>query len=331
MVKGAIHPNGSNFRRVVRLDIVDRMRRLVNQNLYDRPRWLTTCEHTPPLESKNFEIQDKLVRNPYPQMVRHVLKKHPDLRFVDCFVDGNDWSAGNDTYRPDHPVMKFVARQKHIMNTEGLSKRDAFAKTEKEFAEKRMEREKYQKIRMALMQEMFGENNVKPLFTTGSAIHTQATAELELQRLRTIKNKLIKEREKLPENREGVKLRGKLPEHIRAKLQRKVAYNVQGHRSLVEPVVEVKKVYEKPVESKKVVEKVVAPAQPSQETSSTEEVSSSAASTSETEAATTSPIATNILDDQEVAESRSSSPRRTGGTKTKNIRTRMQEKNKEDT
>ena len=24
----------------------------------------------------------------------------------DCYVDGNDWSAGNDAYRDDHPVMQ---------------------------------------------------------------------------------------------------------------------------------------------------------------------------------------------------------------------------------
>ena len=43
----------------------------------------------------------------------------------DCYVDGNDWSAGNDAYRDDHPVMQFVGKQLEIMRMEGTSKKEA--------------------------------------------------------------------------------------------------------------------------------------------------------------------------------------------------------------
>ena len=40
-------------------------------------------------------------------------------------MDGNDWSAGNDAYRDDHPVMQFVGKQLEIMRMEGTSKKEA--------------------------------------------------------------------------------------------------------------------------------------------------------------------------------------------------------------
>jgi len=201
-----VHPNGNNFRRVARLDIVDRMRRLVNQNLYDRPRWLSTCEEIPPLESKNFEIQDKVVRNPYPTMVKNVLKRYPDLRFHDPLLEGNDWQAGKDSYRPDHPVMRFVAAQKHIMNERSVSKQEAFRIVEEQFLRERLAQEERQKIRMALfnksMSDVFsssgatGAPGVQPLFATGAAVHEKACADLEVRKLQEIRREIQRERER---------------------------------------------------------------------------------------------------------------------------------------
>lgn len=59
MVKGAVHPNGSNFSRVLHHDIVSRMRSLVGQGCYKkRPEWLVWCERVPPLELHNIHWQD---------------------------------------------------------------------------------------------------------------------------------------------------------------------------------------------------------------------------------------------------------------------------------
>ena len=111
-IGGARFPNTTNFRRATRLSIVGRMRAYVAGGIYeDIPRWLSWCERTPPYDLKQMKLQDRKVRNPYPAMIKVLLAKYPDLRFQDCFVDGNDWSYGNDRYRDDHPVMQFVARQ----------------------------------------------------------------------------------------------------------------------------------------------------------------------------------------------------------------------------
>lgn len=129
-------------------------------------------------------------------MVRFVLEQFPDMRFQDCFVDGNDWSKGNDRYRDDHPVMQFVARQLQLINTEGLSRQQAFQRTKSEYLERRLELEKKQKIEMALSQNQrivpaFGmPNSVDPLYTTGAAIARQREAELEVAHIQHIRRKL---------------------------------------------------------------------------------------------------------------------------------------------
>ncbi len=90
------------------------------------------------MELTNLVLQDKRIRNPYPQLIRHLLRVYPDLRFQDCFVDGNDWQQGNDVYRSDHPVMQFVARQQKLLNENPtMSKRKAFKLVEEEFRKRR--------------------------------------------------------------------------------------------------------------------------------------------------------------------------------------------------
>ncbi|KAF8819692.1 hypothetical protein IE077_004106 [Cardiosporidium cionae] len=127
-------------------------------------------EKVPPLELQNLKLKDKNISNPYFGLIKNVLRKYPNLRFQDCFVDGNDWSKGNDTYRDDHPVMQFAAKQLQLMNT-GLTKKTAFKQvqlltditTEKHFYERRIALEKKQKLQMALAVD----EKVEPLFTTG--------------------------------------------------------------------------------------------------------------------------------------------------------------------
>jgi hypothetical protein len=182
MPKGAIHPNVDNWRRVSKLNVVGRMRKLVDQQMYKRPTWLTACERVPPLELQNLHMNTRSVRNPYPKMLDHLLAKYPDLRFQDCFVDGNDWSQGNDRYRDDHPAMQFVARQLDLMNTQGLSKRQAFAKTEEWFLERRQHLEREQKIIMALARDQ----KVEPMFTTAHAYWHAEVASTEKAHLQRI-------------------------------------------------------------------------------------------------------------------------------------------------
>jgi len=187
MVKGAIHPNGSNFRRVARLDVVARVRKLSQMGLLkERPRWLEWCERVPPMENHNLHLQARTVRNPYPQMVNFLLNKYPDLRFQDCYVDGNDWSVGNDAFRDDHPVMQFVARQLEIMRTEDVSKKEAFEKTEKLFRERRDQLEREQKLMMA----MAVDAGFRPMFSTGQAYLQAEKARAEAAHLQVIKSKL---------------------------------------------------------------------------------------------------------------------------------------------
>ncbi|KEP67696.1 UNVERIFIED_CONTAM: hypothetical protein HHA_227860 [Hammondia hammondi] len=148
MGKGAIHYTGTNFRRVQRLDIVDRMRALVAQGLVDAPLWLSAAERAPPMELSNLKLMDRKVHNKYLSLTQAVLKKYPNMRFQDCYVDGNDWSKGNDAYRADHPVMQFVALQLRLMNL-GLDRRAAFREAEQAFYARRMQLEKQQKLNMA--------------------------------------------------------------------------------------------------------------------------------------------------------------------------------------
>lgn len=184
--KGAIHPNTSNFRRALRFDVVARVRRLCEWGLLkDRPKWLEWAERVPPMENHNLSLQVRKIRNPYPQMVNFLLKKYPDLRFQDCYVDGNDWSVGNDTFRDDHPVMQFVARQLDFMN-QGLSKKEAFRKTEELFRERREYLEKEQKVMMA----MALNSGLTPMFSTGRAYLEAETAKAEAAHLQSIRRQL---------------------------------------------------------------------------------------------------------------------------------------------
>mmetsp|Transcript_89777 Transcript_89777/g.187591 ORF Transcript_89777/g.187591 Transcript_89777/m.187591 type:complete len:352 (-) Transcript_89777:126-1181(-) len=211
MTKGAVHPNGSSFRRVARLDVVQRMRRLVDSGMISyttgdkvitRPRWLGTCEEIPPMENHNLNLQAKDVRSPYPQMLNFVLKKYPDMRFQDVYVDGNDWSVGNDTYRADHPAMQFVARQLKYMREENLSKWKAFQKTEDFFRKRRMEQEVNQKVAMASMLGYLPEGSTKsswkPMFTTGQAYAQAEQARSEAAILDQIRMQLRKSKESAP-------------------------------------------------------------------------------------------------------------------------------------
>merc|ERR1712232_678371 len=138
------------------------MRNLIDQGAYTRPQWLTWAERVPPMELHNFQLQDKRIRNPYPSLIRHLLRKYPDLRFHDCFTDGNDWQTGNDVYRSDHPVMQFVARQQQLLNRNPtMTKQEAFQQVEKQFMERREAHERYQKLLMAVA--VGKTDSVKPL------------------------------------------------------------------------------------------------------------------------------------------------------------------------
>ena len=192
MPSGAVHPNTGNFSRVPRLSIVDRVRKLVAQNAYEkRPEWLQFVERAPPMELWNLKLREVRIKSPYPAMVRYVLDQFPDMRFQDCFVDGNDWSRGNDRYRDDHPVMQFVARQLQLMNVEGLDRKAAFEKTKEEYLERRFELEKKHKMEMALAQnQRVVPAFSSPLYTTGAAVARQREVELEVAHINHIRRKL---------------------------------------------------------------------------------------------------------------------------------------------
>ncbi|CAD7957902.1 unnamed protein product [Amoebophrya sp. A25] len=189
MTKGAVHPNGQNFYRGLRHDVVSRVERLLDQNSYRRrPEWLLYCQRVPPLELTNFPMMDKKIRNPYRELVGDLLKKYPDLRFVDAFVDGNDWQQGNDVYRSDHPVMQFVAKQQRLMNENPtMSKRAAFHAVEKEFKRRRGAQEREHKLLMAMMA---GQERVQPLFPLAKDVLYAKRAENEATHLRHIRKHL---------------------------------------------------------------------------------------------------------------------------------------------
>lgn len=186
MVKGAIHPNGANFRRTARLDVVARVRRMTETKLLERPKWLEWCERVPPMENHSLNLQARNIRSPYPQMVNFLLKKYPDLRFQDCYVDGNDWTAGNDSYRADHPVMQFVAKQLDFMRTEKLNKREAFERTEECFRQRREDLEQEQKVMMALALDA----GLAPMFSTGKAYLQSEVCKAEAAHLNNIRRQL---------------------------------------------------------------------------------------------------------------------------------------------
>lgn len=197
MPSGAVHPNTSNFPRCLRLNVVERVRKLVAQGAYEtRPEWLQFAERAPPMELENLKLRDIRITNPYPAMVQYVLRKYPDMRFQDCFVDGNDWTKGNDRYRDDHPVMQFVARQLQLMNSEGLSKKEAFQRTHEEYMVRRRQLEARQKVEMAmalnqrLLPAFTSPDRVNPLFTTGAGVTRQREAQLEVEHLNHIRRKL---------------------------------------------------------------------------------------------------------------------------------------------
>eukprot|EP00450_Noctiluca_scintillans_P011800 CAMPEP_0194491226 /NCGR_PEP_ID=MMETSP0253-20130528/10174_1 /TAXON_ID=2966 /ORGANISM="Noctiluca scintillans" /LENGTH=371 /DNA_ID=CAMNT_0039331937 /DNA_START=24 /DNA_END=1140 /DNA_ORIENTATION=- len=143
------------------------------------------CERVPPMENQSLHLQTRSVRNPYPQMTQFLLKKYPDLRFQDAYVDGNDWSCGNDAFRDDHPVMQFVARQLEFMNG-GLSKKKAFERTEELFRERRAHLEREQKIMMATALNA----GFTPMFSTGAAYLEAEKAKAETAHLEIIRRRL---------------------------------------------------------------------------------------------------------------------------------------------
>lgn len=192
MPSGAIHPNGSNFSRASRLNVVARVRKLVAQGAYEkRPEWLQFAERAPPLELSNLKIREEKIKSPYFSMIQYVLKKYPDLRFQDCFVDGNDWSVGNDTYRSDHPVMQFVARQLQIMNTNGVDLKAAFEQTSKEFSERRKLIEERHKLDLAIAcNQRIIPHSQRHVYPTAAAFAREREAELEILHLNHIRRKL---------------------------------------------------------------------------------------------------------------------------------------------
>merc|ERR1712137_616004 len=97
-----------------------------------------------------------------------------------------------DNYRNDHPVMQFVARQRQLMN-EGLSKKDAFSRTEELFRQRREYLENEQKVMMAMALDM----GVQPMFATGQAYLHMEKARGEAAHLNQIRQQLrrMKQRE----------------------------------------------------------------------------------------------------------------------------------------
>ena len=199
-LSGAIHPNTSNYSRTPRLDIVSRTRRLVQSGVLDRPAWLTAVERAPPMDLRTMRFQNRSLRSPYFSLVRDVLARYPDLRFADCFVQGNDWSKGNDTYRVDHPVMQFVARQLRLMN-KGVSKGKAFEIVASEMRGRRESLEAERKIQMALavnaqVAPVLGSQKFPtPLFTKAEAVARQDRARMEILHLRGMRGKLQRMRD----------------------------------------------------------------------------------------------------------------------------------------
>ena len=192
MPAGAVHPNTGNFSRAPRLNIVERVRKLVSHKAYEkRPEWLEFVERAPPMELHNLNLRNVRIKSPYPAMVKFVLERFPDMRFQDCFVDGNDWSKGNDRYRDDHPVMQFVARQLQLMNEGSMTRQEAFEQTKSEYLERRRKLQDQRKMELALAcnQRIIPAFN-EGLYTTAAAVTRTREAELEVAHLNHIRRKL---------------------------------------------------------------------------------------------------------------------------------------------
>lgn len=160
--------------------------------MYSRPSWLTLVENVPPPELHSMRVQTQSVKNPYPSLVRYILKRYPDLRFQDLYVEGNDWSQGNDTYRDDHPVMQFAARQLQLMN-QGYSRRQAFDEVETWFNDRRKMLELQQKLDMASTVQLsyglngnLGQGKIRPLFNTGQAYLLNQVADRQMRILQEL-------------------------------------------------------------------------------------------------------------------------------------------------
>ncbi|EAN31330.2 hypothetical protein TpMuguga_03g00585 [Theileria parva strain Muguga] len=192
MPKGAIHFTGSNFaiRRRLRWDILDRMRKLIENGTYKRPRWMDWVERYPPLETRNLLHTEKVIKNVYLPLINSLLKKYPHLRFEGCFNSENEWQKGFDNYTFDHPVMQFVSYQLSLMN-KGISKEEAFLRAEKVFYKNRIESEKKQRVSMA-----FGLDEEESLsYTAGSAYLAEKEAKDKVKFLTEIRDELRKLKE----------------------------------------------------------------------------------------------------------------------------------------
>ncbi|CDO63735.1 conserved Plasmodium protein, unknown function [Plasmodium reichenowi] len=198
MGKGAVHPNGSNFCRFLKYNIVDKMRTLVSTNLYDTPRWLEWSERAPPMEIYNISLKTKYNNNKYMDLVKFLLKKYPHLRFQDCYVEGNNNIKGYDYFRNDHIITQMATHQLYYMNR-GYSKKEALEKTEKLFYDRRMDIEKQQKINMCLAID----EKVKPIYTNGYQYLYEKMADNEKAHLSIILKKLRNMKEKLQKKKKG--------------------------------------------------------------------------------------------------------------------------------
>ncbi|SCL96848.1 conserved Plasmodium protein, unknown function [Plasmodium chabaudi chabaudi] len=185
MGKGAVHPNGSNFCRSLKYNIVDKMRKLVETNLYDRPRWLEWSERAPPMEIYNISLKSKYNNNKYIDLVKFLLKKYPHLRFQDCFVEGNNNVKGYDFFRNDHIITQMATHQLYYINR-GYTKKEALEKVEKIFYNRRMDLEKQQKINMCLAIDQ----KIKPLYTNGYSYLYEKMVENEKAHLSVILKRL---------------------------------------------------------------------------------------------------------------------------------------------
>ncbi|XP_026191635.1 uncharacterized protein LOC34619610 [Cyclospora cayetanensis] len=213
MPKGAIHYTGTNFSRLRRLDVVSRVRALTHQRMMQRPQWLTYAERAPPLELSSLHLKCRRVHNTYLALTRELLQKYPDVRFQDCFVEGNDPVKGLDTFRADHPAMQFVALQLRLMN-QGVPKAAAFKKAEEAFRERRAALERSQKVHMASaiaaaaaldpaaaagaampassapLSTAEGIGSVQPMFTSGGAYWQMEIARSQMKHLLHIRRVL---------------------------------------------------------------------------------------------------------------------------------------------
>ncbi|VWU52006.1 conserved protein, unknown function [Hepatocystis sp. ex Piliocolobus tephrosceles] len=198
MGKGAVHPTGSNFCRALKYNIVDKMRMLVDTNLYNKPRWMEWAERAPPMEIHNISLKSRYNNNKYIELVKYLLQKYPHMRFQDCYVEGNNNLKGYDYFRNDHIITQMATHQLYYMNR-GYTKKDALEKVEKIFYNRRMMLEKQQKINMCLAID----EKIKPLYTNGYSYLYEKMADNEKAHLKNILNKLKSMKEKLKKKQKG--------------------------------------------------------------------------------------------------------------------------------